>query len=61
MPRKPNYGFDKRRKEQDRQARKDEKKAEKQRRREQEAASGQAPVEGGADVESSPLPDDRTS
>ena len=38
MPRKQNYGFDKRRKEQDRKAKKDAKLLDKQRRREQEAA-----------------------
>ena len=37
MPRKPNYGFDKRRKEQDRKARKDAKRLERQQRREQGA------------------------
>ena len=39
MARKPNYGFDKRRKEQDRKAKKDAKLADKQRRREEEAAA----------------------
>jgi len=39
MPRKPNYGFDKRRKEQDRKAKKDAKLLDKQRRREEEAAA----------------------
>ena len=38
MPRKPNYGFDKRRKEQDRKAKKDAKLLDRQQRREQEAA-----------------------
>lgn len=42
MPRKPNYGFDKRRKEQDRKAKKDAKQLEKQQRRQQEAALGNA-------------------
>lgn len=37
MPRKTNYGFDKRRKEQDRKARNDAKKLDRQRRREQES------------------------
>ena len=45
MPKKPNYGFDKRRKEQDRKARKDAKIAERRQRRdgatEQEAADTQ--------------------
>ena len=39
MPRKPNYGFDKRRKEQDRKAKKDAKLLERQRRREEEQAT----------------------
>ncbi len=39
MPRKPNYGFDKRRKEQDRKAKKDAKRLERQQRREQEGAN----------------------
>lgn len=34
VPRKPNYGFDKRRKEQDRKAKKDAKRLERQQRRE---------------------------
>jgi hypothetical protein len=36
MPRKPNYGFDKRRKEQDRKAKKDAKRLERQQRRDAE-------------------------
>ena len=43
MPRKPNYGFDKRRKEQDRAAKKDAKRLDKQRRREEAEAAGQQP------------------
>ena len=47
MPRKPNYGFDKRRKEQDRKAKKDAKIIDRQRRREQDSAaeSGTSQVE----------------
>jgi hypothetical protein len=47
MPRKTNYGFDKRRKEQDRKAKKDAKKLDRQRRREQE--SGPEPATSQAD------------
>jgi hypothetical protein len=43
MARKPNYGWDKRRKEQDRKAKKDAKAAEKNQRREEQAA--QVPVD----------------
>ena len=46
MPRKPNYGFDKRRKEQDRKARKDAKKLDRQQRKEEDAANS---VTSGAD------------
>ena len=38
MARKPNYGFDKRRKELDRKARKDAKRADRQQRREERSA-----------------------
>lgn len=38
MPKQPNYGFDKRRKEQDRKAKKDAKAAERQQRRDERAA-----------------------
>ena len=52
MPRKPNYGFDKRRKEQDRKARKDAKKLDRQQRKEEDAANS---------VTSGPDPADATS
>ena len=63
MPRKPNYGFDKRRKEQDRKAKKDAKKLDRQLRREQEPAaeSGTSHPEG-VDVERSlPVPPNEES
>jgi len=61
MPRKPNYGFDKRRKEQDRKVRKDAKRAERQQRREQGAVDSDAtPQADGADA-TKPLSPDETS
>jgi len=45
VPKKPNYDFEKRRREQQRQAKKDAKLEEKARRREAERAAGQ-PAEG---------------
>jgi hypothetical protein len=39
MPRKPNYGLDKRRKEQERKAKKDAKRLDRQQRRDQDAAA----------------------
>ena len=58
MPRKPNYGFDKRRKEQDRKAKKDAKLLDKQRRRELEPAADSASsrLDGADGIEPSPLP-----
>jgi hypothetical protein len=41
MPRKPNYGFEKRRKEQEREKKTEAKRAEKLRRREEAAGSGE--------------------
>jgi len=57
MPRKPNYGFDKRRKEQDRKAKKDAKALDRQQRKEQEAAAGKEETPGadGADTETPSL------
>lgn len=56
MPRKTNYGFDKRRKEQDRKAKKDAKILDRQRRREQEAGpQGATSQADGAEV-TGPLP-----
>jgi hypothetical protein len=52
MPRKPNYGFDKRRKEQDRKAKKDAKLLDKQRRREEEANASN-PTDAPADSDAS--------
>lgn len=53
MPRKPNYGFDKRRKEQDRKAKKDAKMLDRLRRREQEpGATSETPPVDGADTTS---------
>jgi hypothetical protein len=43
MPRKPNYGLNKHRKEQDRKAKKDAKMLERQQRREQESAANMTP------------------
>lgn len=56
MPRKPNYGFDKRRKEQDRKAKKDAKLLDRQRRREQEPAEDGASsqIDGADGIEPSP-------
>ena len=60
MPRKPNYGFDKRRKEQDRKAKKDAKKLDRQQRRDEAAAKNIPPgAEGEGAEQSSPLPPDR--
>ena len=56
MPRKPNYGFDKRRKEQDRKARTDAKMQEKQRRREQAAAENRLISETDAGDATQPAP-----
>jgi hypothetical protein len=58
MPRKPNYGLDKRRKEQDRKAKKDAKILDRQLRREQESAaeSGTSHPEGVDVQRPSPLP-----
>ena len=42
MARKPNYGFEKRKKEQDRKARKDAKRADRQQRRDEGQAEGAA-------------------
>ena len=50
MPRKPNYGFDKRRKEQDRKARKDAKKLDRQQRKEEDAANSVTPGADPADA-----------
>jgi hypothetical protein len=60
MPRKPNYGFDKRRKEQDRKAKKDAKKLDRQQRRELEPAADSAtsPVEDGEATQPLPPPRD---
>ena len=56
MPRKTNYGFDKRRKEQDRKAKKDAKMLDRQRRREQEPVPPSATSQAdGADA-ARPLP-----
>ena len=52
MPRKPNYDFDKRRKEQDRKARTDAKRADRQQpRQEREAEEAQTPPEPTRDEE----------
>ena len=62
MPRKPNYGFDKRRKEQDRKARKDAKKLDRQQRREQEGVTKDVDSQAdGSDVEGTlpPPPNDQ--
>jgi hypothetical protein len=55
MPRKPNYGFDKRRKEQERKAKKDAKKLDRQQRRDEAASTG-GPADGGSDAAESSLP-----
>jgi hypothetical protein len=55
MPRKPNYGFDKRRKEQDRKAKKDAKVLDRQRRREEEASQGSGSEADGTE-ENAPSP-----
>lgn len=55
MARKPNYGLNKHRKEQDRKAKKDAKLAERQRRREEEAQGPEATTDAtGAPTESTP-------
>jgi hypothetical protein len=54
MPRKPNYDFDKRRKEQERKTKKDNKRAERQQRRDERRVED-APVAEVPDEES-PLP-----
>ena len=60
MPRRQTYGFDKRRKEQDRKAKKDAKLLEKQRRRDQ-PADGTPPQSDSADgITPSHLPPDPT-
>ena len=51
MPRKPNYDFDKRRKELDRKAKRDGKREDRRLRRQQGDAEGEAPpAEEGAEV-----------
>lgn len=51
MPRKPNYDFDKRRKELDRKAKRDGKREDRRLRRQQGAAEGEAPpTDEGAEV-----------
>lgn len=56
MPRKTNYGFDKRRKEQDRKARNDAKMLDRQRRREQESLPPGATSQADGTEGASPLP-----
>lgn len=56
MPRKPNYGFDKRRKEQDRKAKKDAKLLERQRRREEEQGAPDPTSQANGTEDTSPLP-----
>ena len=58
MPRKTNYGFDKRRKEQDRKAKKDAKLLDRQKRREQHPVSPNATsqAEGGDAARALSLP-----
>jgi hypothetical protein len=61
LPRKPNYDFEKRRKELDRKARKDAKREDRQRRRDEESAKdeGGSPTaagEGDAEQPGTPAP-----
>jgi hypothetical protein len=58
MPRKPNYGFEKHRREQDRKAKKDAKLIERQKRREDAAASGDGSTQAdGSGDREQPIPE----
>ena len=61
MPRKPNYGLNKHRKEQDRKAKKDAKRLEREQRREERTASdgGDAPAQPGVAGDADAGPDNQ--